>query len=245
METSILKDFVEKIEQMAQPNVVQVEGKAFCRYPLHRIKPEEDTPEPVSVAGLDSLVKLILVEGVNTTPPLFVRVNSFRSVEVFSNYRSGENTAFLRYYLYNAKADVPEFSAGWRSQEKAIIELQSIFGETEDRAYLLDLLSRMTVSEGATTADNGVTQEVTARAGVQLKETVPVRPIVRLQPYRTFLEVAQPASAFLLRVDSQGKIGLFEADGGVWKLEAKQNVADYLASRLEKEIAAGKVCVMV
>ena len=38
--------------------------------------------------------------------------------------------------------------------------------------------------------------------------------------FRTFLEVEQPESEFLLRVDPDEGIGFFEADGGIWKLEA-------------------------
>ena len=67
---------------------------------------------------------------------------------------------------------------------------------------------------------------------------------VRLRPFRTFLEVEQPESEFLLLVDADKGIGLFEADGGVWKLEAKRNIADYFASHLADLIDAGQVVVM-
>ena len=73
---------------------------------------------------------------------------------------------------------------------------------------------------------------------------VEVRPRVQLRPFRTFLEVEQPESEFLLRVDADKGIGLFEADGGVWKLEAKRNIADYFASHLADLIDAGQVVVM-
>ena len=35
-----------------------------------------------------------------------------------------------------------------------------------------------------------------------------------------------------------------EADGGVWKLEAKRNIADYFEKNLKDLIEAGKVVVM-
>ena len=68
---------------------------------------------------------------------------------------------------------------------------------------------------------------------------------MKLQPFRTFLEVAQPESEYLLRVDEDGRIGLFEADGGVWKLEAKRNVKEYLADALADLIEVEKVVVMM
>ena len=38
--------------------------------------------------------------------------------------------------------------------------------------------------------------------------------------------------------------GFFEADGGIWKLEAKKNIADYFLKNMGDLIDAGKVVVM-
>ena len=71
--------------------------------------------------------------------------------------------------------------------------------------------SRMSKDSGVTTRDNGVSQEVEARQGVSLKALVQVKPRVALRPFRTFLEVEQPVGEFLLRLDDDGNVGLFEA----------------------------------
>ena len=89
-----------------------------------------------------------------------------------------------------------------------------------------------------------MTQTVTARQGIALNEKVAIKPRVSLQPFRTFLEVGQPESEFLLRINEQGNIGLFEADGGVWKLEAKRNVAAYFERELADLIESKRVVVM-
>lgn len=94
------------------------------------------------------------------------------------------------------------------------------------------------------TNDNGVTQTVEARQGVALNALVEVKPRVLLRPFRTFLEVEQPESEFLLRVHPEEGIGFFEADGGIWKLEAKKNIADYFNTNLADLIEAGKVVIM-
>ena len=73
---------------------------------------------------------------------------------------------------------------------------------------------------------------------------VEVKPRVLLRPFRTFLEVEQPESEFLLRVHPEEGIGFFEADGGIWKLEAKKNIADYFNTNLADLIEAGKVVIM-
>ena len=114
----------------------------------------------------------------------------------------------------------------------------------ETTPYLLDLLSRITDEKSVSSKDNGVTQVVEARQGVALNAMVEIRPRVLLRPFRSFLEVEQPESEFLLRVDADKGIGFFEADGGVWKLEAKRNIADYFARNLADLIDAGRVVVM-
>ena len=81
--------------------------------------------------------------------------------------------------------------------------------------------------------------------GVALKEQQTVQPIVHLQPYRTFLEVKQPASDFLLRIDKDGHPALYEADGGAWKLEAKRRIAAYLGEQLADLMESGNVVVMI
>lgn len=75
------------------------------------------------------------------------------------------------------------------------------------------------------TNDNGVTQTVEARQGVALNALVEVKPRVLLRPFRTFLEVEQPESEFLLRVHPEEGIGFFEADGGIWKLTASRKTS--------------------
>ena len=90
-----------------------------------------------------------------------------------------------------------------------------------------------------------MSQSVTVKKGVSLLENETVKPRINLSPFRTFREVPQPESEFILRLDNDGRVGLFEADGGVWKIEAKINIAEYFENQLEKEIEAGDVVVMI
>ncbi|MEG2294316.1 MAG: hypothetical protein RR936_08180 [Carnobacterium sp.] len=65
-----------------------------------------------------------------------------------------------------------------------------------------------------------------------------------MQPYRTFLEVPQPESAFIFRLDDEGRCALFEADGGLWKNEAILNVRKYLEVAFKQEIEDGKINII-
>ena len=186
-------------------------------YPVQKFIP---SPEEITVTSLDSIVKLVKCEAQQLMSPknipVFVRVESPRKVSVFS----GCADEFKRHYFYEATCDVPDFYEGFRPHETAIIELQSRYADGEGRDYLLNLLSSINRESSVSTNDNGVSQTVQARTGVQLLQTVQVKPRVALRPYRTFLEVEQPESQFLLRLNDKGEVGLFEADGGIWKLAA-------------------------
>lgn len=247
METSFLRDAIDRIVGLAAPYTMEANGHTFCSKALVEVKADEYAPTAYEVDTLDALVKLILTEGLTLGRRLYVRVDSARKVTVTTTYNNGElRNPYLRFPLYEAVSDVPGVTIGnLMSQERAIVELQSLYGATPDRDYLLDLLSRIDVNEGVSSVDNGVTQEVNVRTGAVLKQATPVRPIVQLQPYRTFLEVEQPVSDFLLRVSKEGEPTLFEADGGAWKLEAKRSIAAYLAEKLADQVEHGDVVVLV
>ena len=200
----------------------------------------DDERRTIGVSGLDSICKLIRTELEKVDTTIMVQVKSNDTVEVMTTYLSD----FSRNTLYRAKADAPGLYTGFRGREVALIELRSLCIPNEGTAYLLDLLSRMTNENSVSTNDNGVTQTVEARQGVALNAVVEIKPRVMLRPFRTFLEVEQPESEFLLRVDPDEGIGFFEADGGIWKLEAKKNIADYFLKNMGDLIDAGKVVVM-
>lgn len=123
------------------------------------------------------------------------------------------------------------------------VELRSKYQHTDDIDYLLKLLGSMTLENSVKSDDNGLNQQVTVRKGIALTENVPVKSIVRLKPYRTFFEIEQPESEFLLRIGDGGKVGLFEADGGMWKMTARYSIKAYLQDNLKEEIKNGNVIV--
>lgn len=247
MENSFLRDAIDRIVELARPYTLSTnDGHRYSNVDLHEVKPEVELPARYSVDTLEALVKLIRIEGIDHSPRLYVRVDSARRVMVDTTYTHKEYAEYSRLPLYEAVSDVPSISVNQSiSQEKAVVELQSLYAVTDDRDYLLSMLSRIDVNQGVSSVDNGISQEVSVRTGAVLKEKLTVQPIVHLQPYRTFLEVEQPASDFLLRLDKEGHPALYEADGGAWKLEAKRNIAAYLGEQLADLVERGSVVVMI
>lgn len=241
----MLKEFIEHIQETTRPQIVEIEGASFvvgAGCAPKELRPEIDHPDTLPLNSLDALVKLVQTEAIHAEQPLYITIPDHLTVRCFG--RPAAKERFFRQFYYEVTAiDVPGFRDGFREQEQAIIELRSKFAPNEGTDYLLDLLSRISKESGVSTTDNGVSQTVEARQGIYLKAAVPVKPRVALRPFRTFQEVEQPESEFLLRLNDNGDIGLFEADGGMWKLRARETVKAFLEDKLSDLVQAGSVIV--
>lgn len=237
----MLKSFVEKLTELATPKTYETEDAIYASKALVFIDGKKKRPCCINVTGLDSICKLVRNEASHIGRQIFVRVADYRDVAVFTTLDDDEE----RFHLYKCAADTPSVTMGrYMSHENAIIEIRSLYIPTPDTDYLLKLLASVSTESKVTSNDNGVTQKVEAKAGIALNTLVEVKPRVVLKPFRTFIEVDQPESEFLLRISDKGEIGLFPADGGVWKLEATRNVAGYFEKQLHDLIEAGVVVVI-
>lgn len=249
-EKGFLADAIQLIIDKSRPATVKVGDCTYRTDNFQQLMPKEPDMPVLKVNTLSGLVSVIQEEidqmDGRDCCPLLIRVESPRSVTVTSTLHSTPETLNLRQLVYVCENDNAVFECGEYGQENMVILLRSMFQQTPDRDYLLDLISRIDTVNGVSITDNGLTQAVEMRTGVQLKDSVPIKPIVTLRPYRTFLEVDQPTSDFLLRVSKSGAIRLREADGGAWKLEARMNIQQYLMKNLPESLFdAGQVAVML
>ena len=245
----MIKEAITEIVALAAPEIYEIGGDTYTTRELRRVAPHIDRPEAIGFASLDGVVQAIKaeIEREEISKPVFINVESHKNARVFTTLR-GDN--LRRDSLYTASAVLPHPHPEWSDHEDAIIMLRSRFVPNEDVEYLLDLLSRISSDDSVTSNDNGVSQNVTATTGVALKTVERVKSRVSLAPYRTFLEVAQPESEFILRVQAGDKdaktpprIGIIEADGGAWKLAAKRGIADYFRRELAALVESGAVIV--
>lgn len=229
---------IEKIESMAQPNIVTENGYLYSDKQLNIIK--VPTVETVSFNTLRGLVETIKRE-YDSYYGMIVNVKSYNMVEALTDINDADRS---REYPYVAKAETTSFDFGRRlDYESMIIALKSKFVETSELLSVVQLLGNITNEQSAQTLDDGFTQNVVVKKGIALKENKSIKPIVKLTPYRTFLEVDQPESEFLLRLHDGNTVALYEADGGAWKLEARSKIANYLRSELDDLICEGQVIV--
>lgn len=241
----MFKEFIEKIMEISEPHFHESISGEYTDKKLNRL-PNDLRAEPFTVLSLSGLVDYLkhFAHDMKEVPGYFVHVVSPTEVRVTSGLDEDRD----RETLVKAVAEVPAIPfKRFLDNEEMIIVMQSMFADEKQNPdgtptdYGLVLKFAGTVVNGSVTeyGDDGVTQKATVKSGIKtLSEAVVPNPCT-LRPYRTFPEVEQPASQFIFRMreDKPEAVcsALFEADGGAWKNEARQNIADYLAQALEFE----------
>ncbi len=243
----MIKAAIEKLMELSRPRTFEVEGETFiadCDGRYKQVRTELDKTQSINLNSLDALVAFVKTEACRMHDKVYITVPNHKTVNCFTHpYEQLRNE---RVYLYVAEAtDVP----GWDGKatlpfEEAMIALRTRFQSTADTDYALKLLSDITTGSKVTYNDNGVATSVVTKRGIDLQSNAAIRPIISLRPYRTFQEVEQPASQFLIRINERG-ITFVEADGGMWKLDARKIIKAYLESALNAEITEGKVTVVL
>nr|WP_228728307.1 hypothetical protein [Brevibacillus composti] len=215
-----------------------VSGQEYASQTVHLLK--RPTPDALVVRNLSGLVDY-LIHNYDNQPPVLVHVASPTQVDVLSTF----NTDYNRNHLLRAEALLPKIPFGqFLDTEQFNILLQSCFVSNEDRAMVLKVIGNIKEETVSTFGDDGVSQQVTAKTGVATVENVVVPNPVTLKPFRTFVEIEQPESEFIFRMRTGPAAGLFEADGGTWKLTAIARIKDYLQAALEDEVTNGKVTII-
>lgn len=252
MENTNLKDAISEIETLTK-NSVRVQEIDGHHYLLSgddykEIKPDrEPIPDAVRFKSLDGLVSTMKSElkdvlaATKCGNTLYISVISPTQVNVLTGLDGYNRRAIV--YMASQSLLRTWNGENWFDHEEAMIALQSQFSPNEGTAYLLDFLSRVTDENSVQSDDNGMTQTIQVKKGISLAGREQVRPIVSLRPYRTFLEIEQPESAFLIRIKDGCRVGIIEADGGMWEFTARRSVKEYLEKAFEQEIADGAIVV--
>lgn len=228
----MLKEAIEKIEELSTPLIYSKDGHTYlCNGENYsEVLPEQFRPATISLNSLDALVQLIRKE--QTERQIFVSVTKHDRVEVYDS--PSEEVRWKRGMLYVASAtDIP----GWEPEvqmgfDQAAVALMTRFQDGGDREYTLQLLSQITTGAKVTYTDNGIASTIVTQKGAALAQNTTIKPLVKLRPYRTFQEIEQPVGIFLIRISERG-ITFREADGGMWKLEARNTAKEWLKEQLQ------------
>ena len=228
----MISEAIEKVLSLAAVEVQEIGALPYTARPVHLVVPPDLAT--VALSTLTGLVDWIQARPDKFDPEQWVlHVVSHQAVALI---RRQTDPYGRRTMLGKATLDdgTPFPFGRFLDREEFIIGLQTRFVPTPDLEEVLKLASSLTASTVMVAEDDGVSQRTTVKQGVTLKETVTVKGRVRLVPFRTFQEVEQPASMFVCRLQSRygqvPSLGLFEADGGIWKSDAVQAIKVWLAA---------------
>jgi hypothetical protein len=234
----MIREAIQYVVDLGNTRLEKIGNRTFSTQPMHVVKqPLPSTLEVNSLSGLVGFLK----SKFDGDEKLLVHVETPTLVTVSSVLNEDSN----RKELIKSKALLPNFTFDrFHDTEDFNIRLQSCFVKNEDRDIMLQVVGNIREEKVNTIGDDGVSQSVTAKIGVATLSQVQVPNPVSLAPYRTFVEVQQPESNFVFRMQNGPKCALFEADGGAWKLEAMKRIEAYLDEALKVEIEARKIVVI-
>ncbi|SPF51672.1 conserved hypothetical protein [Candidatus Desulfosporosinus infrequens] len=238
----------EALEYLMSFRTVEIVNHNNAKYSNQQLsKLPELKADPVTTKSLASIVDLVssqLDHSRIADLKIIIQVEGPTKVKVFTSLCSNLD----RKELYTASAEVPALQLNnFIALEAMNIHLKSCFVPAEQRESLIALLGNVQEEAVRTSTDDGFSQTVVARTGIATKSNVPVPSIVKLTPYRTFLEVEQPESEFLCRMQASSdspKVALFEADGGAWRLASRQNIKLFFQIELEALVDANRVVIL-
>lgn len=212
--------------------IVEICGKTYASRGLTRY----DSPEKaraITAATLSSLVDYMAHchEEFPEGRKMIIHIISPTQVRLMSDLDKERG----REVLFETNAETSEFQFDrWFDQERFMIELQANFQPNDDLAAVMKMAGNIDKKNNQSYTDDGVTQVATITVGVAAKADALVPNPVTLIPYRTFQEVAQPASKFVFRISDKDEpaFKIVEAEGGIWKNQAVENIKRYFAEAL-------------
>ena len=229
----MIAEAIDKILSLSRVDVQEIIGLPYASRPMHLVAPPDVSP--ITLVTLTGLVDWIAARPDGLDPSQWIaHVENHQSVQLIHRTADpyGRRTLLAKSVLQDAEV----FPFGrWLHCEEFVIGLQSRFVASADFATVLRLASNLQAATVTTAEDDGISQRTTVRQGVTLMEIVTVKGRVLLRPYRTFREIEQPSSEFVFRLKSHDggvpQCGLFEADGGTWKLHAVLAIKAWLESQ--------------
>lgn len=222
-------NFIQKILELAPANIIEKDGRTFSDSQLFPVK--ESTVSPITCHTLTGLVDFYdALPSADQSRVMFL-VEDFNRVHIVSEIFGPEKQ---REYFITAEAYKQEDPFDkYHRHEDFMIKILSLFVQDETTAKVMKIVGNLKAEAGATYSDDGLTQTVTAKTGITKVENIELPNPIKLRPYRTFSDIEQPESSFILRLKQSDGIAaaLFQADGALWKNTAISSIKDYFETR--------------
>lgn len=219
---SITDKTIEQLQAAVVPEKIELNGVEYSSRKLFDMREAEPVIQPLGISTLQGLIDIWGNGLVEVERVAAIYVTDHQTVTLvgrpFGRFRQREVFASANVYRESFRFGV------FMLCDQFIVEAQSRIVRTADLEKLLAVVGNLSHQTEINANDDGVTQTVTVQTGVVRKGVKDLPNPVVLAPYRTFTEVEQPESTFIVRIEGDERAGprvaLFEADGGAWKREA-------------------------
>lgn len=226
-------DAIKKTGEM-DVQLVVVNGETYANRPIHYVPHVEPTTPTMMISTLTGLIDYI---GSHFSEPehftgLVIHIEDHRTVSVVSKPFGHD---FVRHAFCRATFEAPKRSliGGWATPDMFAIELMATFRNEGDFADVLQSVGNIRDLQEMELSDDGVSQTIVVQSTVTSKAPVQIKNPVVLTPIRTFTEVQQPSSPFVLRIRKEPLAAtLVTGDGGAWKVEAVESIKEWLVAQM-------------
>lgn len=224
------KSFIDRILELSPVEKHIIGGRIFTDSKLYPI--QEPEVSPITCHTLTGLVDFYDALPGSDQDRVMFHVEDFNKVSIVSEIFGPEKQRET-FITANAYKQTDIFNT-YIGHEDFMISILSRFVQDETTAKVLRIIGNLKNEAGVTYSDDGLTQTVTAKTGITKVENIDFPNPISLRPYRTFTDIEQPESAFILRLkqrDGGVQAALFEADGAAWKNTAIASIKAYLEGR--------------
>ena len=227
---------IRKLADEANGKTVLINGIHYSTTALHDPRRKAPQAEPLTINTLQGIVDYLRSEldkeELKDVAIQVVNEDAVRLVSALQGIFRQRET----YVVVENNIDEFPFDQ-FLDHEKFMINMMTRVLDDQQRADVLKVIGTIKDESVRTVEDDGVSQTVAASAGIVRTQDVVIPNPVELRPYRTFREVEQPSSPFILRArrGNEGELptlALFEADGGAWALKAVENIRAWLNEKL-------------
>jgi hypothetical protein len=237
----MIKEAINRILELAPIEIFEFGGEQYTSKPITPVRPHRGHLQcSFEVSTLSGITDWLMSDDGSKAREdgCIVHVIDECNVSVVSypdDYYREDRHGFIK-----AKSHPNIFGFGhFHTIEEFIINASSKFEMTENLEKLLLIVSSIKTGDVTTVEDSGIAQSVTVANSTDFNRVghLEISPFQQLKPFRTFSEIEQPESRFLLRVkaekDRLPTVALFEADNSKWKLDAMKSIAEFLGQKLD------------
>lgn len=223
------KSVIEKILELAPVDRIAIGDRLFTDAKVYPVMgPQVDCLKCHTLTGLVDFYDAMPVSDQERV--LFL-VEDYNKVSIVSDIFGVEKQ---REWFITATAYQQEDPFNkYLGHEDFMIKVLSCFVQDENTATMVKIIGNLKLDAGMQFTDDGLSQTVTAKTGITKVENIELPNPIVLRPYRTFIDIEQPESSFILRLKQRDGVScaLFEADGAGWKNTAIASIKAYLEDR--------------